>query len=63
MDELQEVREMKSSYLLKLKEDFTNNQFRGHEVVTSNFDLEKITQAFVDNLVENLQSRYFFTYN
>ncbi|XP_060566971.1 E3 SUMO-protein ligase KIAA1586-like isoform X2 [Ruditapes philippinarum] len=50
MDELQEVREMKSPYLLKLKEDLTNNHFRGHEVVTSNFDLKKTTEAFVDNV-------------
>ena len=50
---------METPYLDKLKADLKGVDFKGHRVTTSNFNLKNLAQMFIENVTQNLDSRYY----
>ena len=50
---------MKSQYLVKLKEDPTDDKYKGdHHVTRTGYNLQNLLTEFVDSLTNNIKSRF-----
>ncbi|XP_069115977.1 zinc finger protein 862-like isoform X2 [Argopecten irradians] len=58
LDKLEQLKSMKTPYLLKLTEDLTGSTFKDHHITCSPFNLENITKEFADALIQNIKSRF-----
>ena len=59
LSHLENIKDMKSQYLVKLKEDLTDDKYKGdHHVTSTGFNLQNLVIEFVDSLTYNIKSRF-----
>ena len=58
--DLEKIKAMESPYLSKLKEDLseTESTFKEHQVTRTGFNLQNVTEDFIDSLTSNIKSRF-----
>ena len=60
LGDLEKIKAMESPYLSKLKEDLseTESTFKEHQVTRTGFNLQNVTEDFINSLTSNIKSRF-----